>query len=271
MLIWTWLKRYWPALILCGLLIALLDGVISSLLTCHPIAEKSSHGAKAQEAKEYRTALNGPILISIRWIAHIAHKYEGLITAAFTIVLAVFTGTLWRSTDKLAAISINTASAQERDTRVLQRAYLAVEPLGINPFLSEGVAPRQIVGHVAIVNVGRLPARNVSFQQAQIKWCANERLEEKDLPITATITPQKTVLPPGTKMRLGTHSIAVECLERDGSIYVWGKVEYIDGFDIPRYTRFCHRYPTRMHEQGHDGERIKAEHARYHQHGNDAD
>ena len=73
-------------------------------------------------------------------------------------------------------------------------------------------------------------------------------------------------------MRLGTNPVAVDCLKKPGSIYVWGKVKYTDGFDDgPRYTRFCHRYPTRRHEVGPDGERIKAKHARYHQNGNDAD
>jgi hypothetical protein len=45
------------------------------------------------------------------------------------------------------------------DSRVLQRAYLAVEPLGINPFVSKhGRITNFVVGHTNIVNVGRLPA-----------------------------------------------------------------------------------------------------------------
>jgi hypothetical protein len=170
MLIWIWLKRYWPALILCGLLIALFDGVISSLLTCHPISENAGDSAKTQEAKEYCTALNGPALISIRWVAHIAHKYEGLITAAFTIVLAAFTGTLWWSTDKLAAISINTATAQERDTKILQRAYLNVLPAGIEPYTSN-IA--KLACDFFIYNAGNLPASKVS-------WVAKHCLKAED-------------------------------------------------------------------------------------------
>jgi hypothetical protein len=58
-------------------------------------------------------------------------------------------------------------------------------------------------------------------------------------------------------------------LAKDGFLYVWGKVEYSDGFDKPRHTRFCHRYPCRMHDPN-GFPRIEKKYARYHQHGNDA-
>jgi hypothetical protein len=52
------------------------------------------------------------------------------------------------------------AETQTKDTRILQRAYLSVEPRGINPMVGQ---PDLLVAHVKIVNAGNLPAR-------QVKW-----------------------------------------------------------------------------------------------------
>jgi hypothetical protein len=123
----AWLKKYWAPLILCAWLVAILDGMISSLMTCHPITRIADGGANAERAKEYCTALHGPILITIQWLAHIAHKYEGLITAAFTIVLAAFTGRLWYSTEKLWTATNRTTDISERALTELEAPFLAIK------------------------------------------------------------------------------------------------------------------------------------------------
>jgi hypothetical protein len=145
------------------MVLTMIDGTISSLLTCHPINDHTN----AAQAKEYCTALGGPILTTLRWIAKISHKYEGLITAAFTVVLAVFTGRLWFSTEKLwdatrklASDAERTAKAQADDTRILQRAYISVNPLGIARFTSGQAFFSCDVG---FQNVGNLPARKVRW------------------------------------------------------------------------------------------------------------
>lgn len=165
-----WIKRivqYWPALVLGLLMVALLDGVISTLMTCHPITAEHGGGANAQEAKEYCTALHGPILISLRWIAHVAHKYDGLIAAVFTIVLAVFTGTLWWSTDKLWIVATETAEAQARDNRILHRAYIAAIPREIRPYHPVGsLLDDKVACNVELKNVGHLAATRVKIQAA---------------------------------------------------------------------------------------------------------
>jgi hypothetical protein len=62
----------------------------------------------------------------------------------FTALLAIFIARPWYTT--------------KRDTRILQRAYIAVEPLGIH-LMQNG---SELIGHVAMKNAGRLPARKVS-------------------------------------------------------------------------------------------------------------
>lgn len=77
------------------------------------------------------------------------------ILALFTVILALFTKRLWE------------------DARILQRAYIAVEPLGIH-LMKNG---SDLIGHVGIKNAGRLPAR-------KLRWFINIRFghsgEERD-------------------------------------------------------------------------------------------
>src|SRR5262245_32274637 len=109
------------------MLIAILDGTLSSLITCHPA---SSHqpigGQKPQECPPFM----GPVLLTLEWIVAFFDEHGDLAVAAFTAVLAVFTGRLWFSTEKLWNATRMAAERQETDTRILQRAYLTVERRG---------------------------------------------------------------------------------------------------------------------------------------------
>lgn len=100
----TWLKRYLPALVLLALLLVLLDGVLSSLLTCHPISTETSGGHDTQKQQEC-TALAGPVLVSLTAIVDFADGHGDAITGVFTIALAIFTARLWFSTEKLWGVT----------------------------------------------------------------------------------------------------------------------------------------------------------------------
>lgn len=63
------------------------------------------------------------------------HKNGEAITALFTVVLAISTIGLWSSTRNLWSATVDAANRQEKDTEILQRAYLSVEPGGIHRFL----------------------------------------------------------------------------------------------------------------------------------------
>jgi hypothetical protein len=79
--------------------------------------------------------------------------------AFFTFVLSVSTIGLWAAT----GIGI---FIQTRDTRILQRAYLSVEPGGVAPYASPTATfdpDWRVVAHIRIHNAGHLPARNVSY------------------------------------------------------------------------------------------------------------
>ena len=70
----------------------------------------------------------------------------------------VFTGFLFVATVGLEIISAHGIRNQSRETRIIQRAYLAVKPLGVQPMRSD---KGKLLGIVGIINAGNLPARNV--------------------------------------------------------------------------------------------------------------
>jgi hypothetical protein len=89
-------------------------------------------------------------LAILKWMAWFVHEYREEIIAAFTVILAIATWRLWLATRDLVREARNTAEKQ-------LRAYVNVEPLGINPY-SPGDF---IVGHVAFHNTGQVWAKNV--------------------------------------------------------------------------------------------------------------
>jgi hypothetical protein len=191
-------------------------------------------------------------------------KITDSLLAVFTLGLLVFTGLLWQSTEKLWIAGEKTAASQSRDTRILQRAYLAVQARGI-----EVSSQNQVTAGIAVLNTGRLPARKVSGY-ANIKWA-----QERDTEDFAenSILPHAYVLPVGEENWLGTGALAEGMRKMNGQngyIFVWGRFTYEDGFGEMRFLTFCHRYSCGApRETGGVG--IEARHARQHQYYNNAD
>jgi len=176
--------------------------------------------------------------------------------ACFTAVLAISTIGLWIATARTLRHSREMAERQ-------LRAYVNVDPLGINPF-SPG---NFIVGHVAFHNTGQTWAKNVSMF-VDIQHNFSSRLEEASFPIGAFTG--KGIIGPRAKRPTGTRSIPVP--KNEGWLYVWGAVRYDDGYTKNRVTRFCHRYPCeKLSRTPEGGSIIDVEPARYHENSNDGD
>jgi hypothetical protein len=80
-------------------------------------------------------------------------------------------------------------------------------------------------------------------------------------------------------MREGSTSILLEDIQDvtggDGQyLYVWGEIEYLDGFGERRCTWFCHRYHWARNRIKVEGTiiryRISRKYGRHHIHGNNA-
>jgi hypothetical protein len=201
-------------------------------------------------------------LAILKWMAWFVHEYREEIIAAFTVILAIATWRLWLATRDLVREARNTAEKQ-------LRAYVNVEPLGINPY-SPGDF---IVGHVAFHNTGQVWAKNV-YSFIDIQWSHDNQLKDA-FPIDKTKLFGKTDIGPRAKTLRGTRSISPSDINKCGAkgiYHVWGCVRYDDGFTKGRVTKFCHRYPwEKLVHLAEGGSRIDVEHARYHGDGNEAD
>ncbi len=212
--------------------------------------------------------------------AEFANRWAALIAALSAVFLAVFTWRLWVSTHRLWSVTNKTLEHAERTTKSELRAYISVEPLGINEYLGHNY----LIGSYQIRNVGKTPARDVTIYSTIALDADGER---KHFPIgEVRISP--TVLQPGAVMEFasgdGYHIPADqldsnEPLKLKGYLYVWGEVLYTDDFRTMGWTAFCHRYPCDMFGMAEDKETkgrtqyrtIHPKFARYHEEaGNEA-
>jgi hypothetical protein len=201
-----------------------------------------------------------------QWAWSVLRDHDWMLVI-FTAILAIFTFRLWRTT--------------HRDTRILQRAYIAVEPQGVHLLINGN----DLIGHVGIKNAGHLPARKVSWA-VNIKYSLSGDEPEASFPMERG--EGNIVVAPGTSatQASGT-SVKLQTLldacgeevargdkgaEIDVFLYVWGSVQYDNGFRRSCNTKFCHRYRWVNRGRGHIGQyEIASAYARYHRHGNDAD
>jgi hypothetical protein len=178
--------------------------------------------------------------------------YNGAIQALAAAIMAAFTIILARI-----------GTEQIGQTKILQRAYITVKRRGI-ALTDDG----DVIGHIAFVNVGSLPARKFCAA-VNIGWSDNGHLSEfEETPLgTEVVLPAKTSFPSGTpplpKMDV-PHFYA-----KEGFIFVWGKISYTDGFGKPRWLKFCHRYNCKSPRNRKGG--IARRHGRHHHHHNEDD
>jgi hypothetical protein len=189
----------------------------------------------------------------VEWL----QKYNGAVTAVASAVIALLTLILawisWRQT---------------RLTRILQRAYLSVEAGGIVTN-THG----HLLAYVLLENVGHLPASNLSWVIEPVEVTSDRDWRP---PAAGSALRGLSVLPLGGRMTLGSARISQrridECVGDGKFLYVWGRASYRDGFARKREAKFCHRYNWEAREiPVGGGSRIGAEHARYHDFGNEAD
>jgi hypothetical protein len=248
------------------------EAVISWAAFCQ---HQTEYSGADQTPESYECFFKGPVASVTRWFAEWWARTFGeteAYVALFTFVLAVGTLALWRSTHKLWIATRDTAKRQERDTEILQRAYIAVEPAGLREHRDRD---DRIHPSIILRNVGHLPARQVSWRTNNSATRDNVTGEFPDFgdkigfPIPNWREDDGAiVLPPGTAsfQRVGT----VFTKDLSNNFFVWGIVTYDDGFGNERFTRFCHHYSTK-NIIGGLGVTLPAESARLYEYGNDAD
>ncbi len=196
-------------------------------------------------------------------------------TAPASDLPAVWASVIVNSFVALASLAlwVTTANAMRRqadEAIVTNRAYLSVEPRGINPLRGRA----NVIGHIAIRNVGRIPAREVAARV----YMARSGRDFEPRAIKASEAEGRRVVQPSAEIFQGSEENIERTIVKQGGdedghfIYVWGVVYYRDDLVTARYTSFCHRYniASRYDDPDAHGSIIGAEKARYHENGNDA-
>ena len=190
------------------------------------------------------------------------------VLAVWIVVLSFVTFLLFLSTRRMVKDARDARTRQEKDTRILQRAYLSVQPDGIRRLYKP---PETAYASISIVNAGNLPARNIA-------WVINQAFsnedELKDFPVDRSkaeganvVVPRSPMIQGGQPFPAGLGTFATP-ESSSKYLYVWGAVFYNDGFGDNRTTKFCHRYNGINYNGSSD---VIAEHGRLHSYGNDAD
>src|SRR5207302_11104060 len=94
--------------------------------------DENDNPGEYDEQHSCPTFFVGSLILLGRFDRFIEHHDKGIV-AAFTVVLAISTIGLWRSTARLWHETRATGERQIRDTEILERAYISVEGFGIGP------------------------------------------------------------------------------------------------------------------------------------------
>jgi len=187
-------------------------------------------------------------------------KLSDSLLVFFNFLLAVFTAALWWSTRTLWRVTRDIADHQAKDTRILQRAYISTRGSDI-----EQIGTGDLMGHVFIRNVGKLPATN-------IRWFID---------MTASDDPDWRPPSLGSSILAPVGILSIDCeMVRGGPgrpnsallyWYLWGLITYENGFGEQCFTQFCHRYHTNTRQTPTGGGYIlPASRSRQHEQGNEA-
>jgi len=240
-------------------------------------------GGSNNRRGECPTFHEGLGILSERLDSFVERHVTSIVTA-FTIVFAVSsiglwlaTIRLWRASDEQRKLSERNAAERSRETRILQRAYLSVEPAGVQPYIAEPGSPEdadRVSAVLSFRNAGNLPARDVVWSIN----CAVDDAEDRDfvdIPEADDFVSGPVVIAPRGEMTQTTEPF--KRTQKERFIYVWGEVRYDDGFGgAPKRTRFCHRYNRMTYQSIEDSsffggrQGIPAEYARIYKRGNDA-
>jgi hypothetical protein len=206
--------------------------------------------------------------------------HESAVEAFGTLCVAVFTFTLWSSTEQLAAMAAGQGDAMERSIKEAAKAAATnaiADATKANASLMEGIMHRQMRAYITVEagpgvyqdntlvfgsfpilnNAGFTPARNVSYQvmasilntnlpdDFRFETYGNRVIND------VTIAPRQ-VFHITAKVRERFPDVEVDEIMQGHSrrLYIWGTVTYEDVFGGSWQTNFCHNFIFLKGEEG---------------------
>jgi hypothetical protein len=250
--------------------LVIIDTGISLALTCHAPGYQPGSG---QDSATDCSVFQGPIFRFLIWFANAFEDHGEAVIAAFTIVLAISTIGLWRSTKKLweagekqIAVAAFAANSSEQSARAahraaetakdaftkLERPYVYV--FDVNRFVlsSDGIGCVQY----KVANYGKTPAtielveNNVSFNsEGPIDPIVADYRDDPEHPLLKRpilgFNFEETVRinAPGNLNFIATEGREVVPKPRESDeVFVWVRISYRGPFTTGHQTSACWRY-----------------------------
>jgi uncharacterized membrane protein len=250
-------KKYAPLAIFVGLFLLGIIGCIAYVVTADARCPLEINDHLRWRTKFFCEA-------KLADVALVLFSYGLVLVTAYLVWATI---RLWTAGEDQLIHAQNTARRQ-------LRAYISAEPDGIVDFNPND----QVVARVRFQNTGSVFAKNVrTFVNRKLS--DNGDLPESAFPIDEAEIFGDNVIAPSANILYATQAIrkseiavnrdAAESRGRSYYLYVWGVVQYSDGFVAGRYTKFCHRY--NFSSAPADVYTILRENYRYHHRGNKID
>jgi hypothetical protein len=259
MLMTAWLRQWWPyAVFALGL------AAILAFPTFGPSYEdcSASHHKqyadpeKGKPSPEVHRTFSEGAAVFVECEGEVIHANEGVILAVSTIFLALFTLALWRSTDRLWEAGEKQLALSADTARRQLRAYLFLDP-GKNFSIARGASTTATIEiEIHVKNLGATPAHGVTVESwmALDVWPPPESFSFKGPPDERGRT--QSVVAPGAVVHYHTGTARPMTPEEladvqsgNRSVYVYGRIEYLDVFNKPHWTNFC-QASTTLHREG---------------------
>ena len=251
------LKRLhpWRAWIVGALALLALVWIVETSQTFKGCINQSK--TEAGEQTLYQRASSFFVILSRRQdcLGVFVHKNEGAITALATLLIAIFTLTLWRATDKMWKASQDQIELSRDVFVATERPWVGPRTVG-----AEQIAPNHpITAWVVIENTGRSPAREmrVHFQ--------GDILAAGIMPPKPDVSqrPPKALFSGIPDWYHPFHQHHLSQANFDGIVagkrvaWIIGRVEYRDTRNDPHFTDVCTRWDQPLgrfvpHDTGND-------------------
>jgi hypothetical protein len=251
------LRKIVPRIVLLAI-VCLAILVVWSSSSFHDCVERQQ-AAYSQETKEkvppLLLARGSQAAICIRCAGHVIYEYRDAATAVATILIAIFTFTLWRSTDKLWEAGTEQFNLARDEFNSVHRPKIRLKHLWLAKDIWEG---EQIKATADFVNSGTGTAfvREIGIATHIVK---NGRTLPPN-PAFAEVGKfplNRYELRSGITLSVGelndwkvlTAAQSVEIFEEKARFFFVGYIEYEDSRGAVRKTAFCRvlRFPNKTH------------------------
>jgi hypothetical protein len=223
----------------CRTFLALACGVVllelalfGSSLSFAPISEQQQ---STQGAYEGYSIAQSFTYRGFAWLIDWVDRRHDFVAAAATVIIAIFTITLWRATDRLW-------EAGERHSERELRAYVVVYGTDFSP------VPGKLISSLKIENTGQTPAHNLKIIT---RCCVMQHPPSAGLDFSIPDPGEASIGMLGASKHVTSAGLLEGSDLMPGEfddatadngwlrIYTYGTVTYDDVFKRPQWTNFC--------------------------------